>query len=106
MAAVFEATGQLDPESQAAAMIAPLAIKYGCRTMESLAWYRFAIRYRRAAHLLGRAYGIPSGSSDAETRAFVADQFNLFLNGSLIPAGLAESEISLLDAVRTVITSA
>jgi hypothetical protein len=72
MAAIFEATGQVSPDTQTAPMVAPLAIKYGCRTVESLAWYRFAIRYRRVAHILGRVYGLPGGGSDAQNREFVA----------------------------------
>jgi len=105
MAAIFEATGQLSPDTQAAPMIAPLAIKYGCRTVESLAWYRFAIRYRRVAHIFGRAYGVPSGGSDAENRAFVVEQFRAFLDGAAPPATVSQTEMTLLNAVRTIVTS-
>jgi hypothetical protein len=105
MAAIFEATGQLSPDTQTAPMIAPLAIKYGCRTVESLAWYRFAIRFRRVAHIFGRAYGVQSGGSDAENRAFVAEQFRSFLDGAAPPTAVSQSEMTLLNAVRTIVTS-
>ncbi len=106
MAAIFEANGQLNAEIQSAPMIAPLAIKYGCRTVESLAWYRFAIRFRRPAHVLGRSYGIPPGASDTEVRSFVSDRFQEFLNGSPLPGELNAEDMALLESVRIVVSSA
>ncbi len=105
MAAIFEATGQLSPDTQAAPMIAPLAIKYGCRTVESLAWYRFAIRYRRVAHIFGRVYGLPSQGSDAQNREFVVEQFRSFLDGAALPTTASQTEMALLNAVKTIVTS-
>lgn len=34
----------------------PLAIKSGCNSRDSLAWFRFGVRLRRPAHLLARLY--------------------------------------------------
>jgi hypothetical protein len=42
----------------------PLAIKYGCDSPQTLAWYRFGIRFRRAAHLLAQAFPVDGAIQD------------------------------------------
>lgn len=59
----------------------PLAIKSGCGTTDSLAWFRFGVRLRRAAHLLAKLYPLPNGeTSDSDQRRFISRQMEDLLS--------------------------
>jgi hypothetical protein len=92
-------------ESVAYLNFLPLAIKYGCDTRDSLAWFRFGIRLRRAAHLLARVYPLPSiAATDADQRTFVSESVNTLLSADASTfATLDSGERAIIAATQSIL---
>lgn len=74
----------------------PLAIKNGCDSLETLAWFRFGIRQRVAAHKLNRSYSLPLELTNDELKAnWVREKRLEFLS--------SEVNDQLLESIRQVI---
>jgi hypothetical protein len=84
----------------------PLAIKYGCDSPQTLAWYRFGIRFRRAAHLLSQAFPIDEAiQDDRALRDAVRKLKGDWLADRIqIPARLMEVHGSIFDALKLIMT--
>jgi hypothetical protein len=95
------------PESVAALRELPLAIRYGCPTRSTLAWFRFGIRLRRPAHLLARLFPVPEGvQADADVRTWIRQQRSRWLQERPEERqGPMAREDRVLDAVRVVLSS-
>jgi hypothetical protein len=69
-------------ESRDALELAPLAVRYGCGDLASLAWARFAQVPRRLAHLVSRNLEAPPDLSDAALMSWVATSLTALAEGS------------------------
>jgi hypothetical protein len=83
----------------------PLSIKYGCDSPQTLAWYRFGLRLRRAAHLLNEAFPVgPTIQDDNElsdtVRRFRRDWLQERIS---VPQRLRDEFGTVFDAIKTVI---
>ena len=96
---------ELDDRAKQILASLPLAIKNGFDSISGLQWYRFGIRYRRPAHLLGRLFPLPDElSSDEEAQTFVRRTMAQWIDGDLEPDGMTSEEEAVLDAVEVVVT--
>ena len=84
--------------SLAVLALVPLALRYGCGDRSSLAWFRFGIRFRRPAAVLGQMFPLPSDvESDANARSWVEGRRAEWLLTD------PEDESALLHATRTIL---
>jgi hypothetical protein len=63
----------------------PLCIRFGCNSLETLAWFRFGFRQRVSAHLLARALPLPSNLA-SNRAAQVLSLRSRWLDGQVLPA--------------------
>lgn len=47
----------------------PLCVRFGCNSLETLAWFRFGFRQRVSAHTLARAFPLPIDAANDSQRA-------------------------------------
>lgn len=74
----------------------PLAIRYGCHSVQTLSWFRFGFRQRVCAHALQAAFPIPVDMDTDEMRSrWVKRALRNFIN--------EEAQDSLLESVRVVL---
>lgn len=95
----------LPPQPRLSLEMLPLAIRNGCGDTSSLSWFRFGIRHRRVAHLLGALMPVPTSlDSDAQIEAWVSGQRDRWLESGevVLPADTEEGVQRLLDAARIV----
>jgi hypothetical protein len=85
----------------------PLALKYGCDSSQTLAWYRFGIRFRRPAHLLNQAFEPDSSIRDDKRLAeAIRDLRSQWLRHEIsVPKTLAQEYGGIYDAIETIIKS-
>lgn len=85
----------------------PLAIKYGCDSPQTLAWYRFGIRFRRPAHLLAQAFPIDQELyDDTLLRASVQSLLHNWLADQIgIPDKLAKVHGHTFDSLKVILKS-
>jgi hypothetical protein len=77
----------------------PLCIRYGCDSLDSLGWFRFGYRQRMCAHVLARAFPVPSHiNGDAERAAWIRSTRRLWLTGAF-----PNLDQGLLAHARTVV---
>jgi hypothetical protein len=77
----------------------PLAIRFGCESVSSLAWYRWGFRRRRIAHLLAAHLPPPEGLEDPELAAWVRNQARRIVRGE-DPPGLTDAEALVISSLR------
>jgi hypothetical protein len=91
----------LPPESRWSLNALPLATRCGASDRSSLAWFRFGIRHRVAAHALAQAFPVPSDlGDDAATRAWVREMRRAWLDGR--PGPQEQANPDLAAALRRV----
>lgn len=101
----FESTLEFSEAGAWSLQRLPIALRSGCGTSSSLAWFRFGLRYRRPAHLMGRAFPIPDALSDEETADWVRRTRRSWIQGEALPArGLDDGERGVLEAVRRIVS--
>lgn len=85
----------------------PLALRYGCNSPQTLAWYRFGPRLRRPAHLLEWAFPLSSTLQDDNLlREAVRDVRRSWLRGQIrVPLPLLDEYGPVYDAIKTVLRS-
>lgn len=95
----------LDKEQFAELATLPIAIRHGCISRDTLAWFRFGIRYRRAASLLAKHFPIPfSIKKENEIQKWINNRLNDIRN-NVTPAIDSVSERRLFDSVRSYLQS-
>lgn len=104
--AELESEWRLDDESFGSLQLLPVAMRSGCGDRSSLSWFRFGLRYRRVAHLLARAFPVPGGLDDGETKQWViATRREWIGSGLMSDVELTEDEARVLEAARTIVTA-
>ena len=83
----------------------PLSLKYGCDSPQTLAWYRFGLRFRRPAHLLRQAFPPdPAIQDDNRLSEVVQDLRRKWLRGELpVPQPLRDEYGPVFDAIKVII---
>ena len=65
----------------------PLCVRFGCNSLETLAWFRFGFRQRVGAHALATAFPLPVDAVDDAQRAMEVRQLRKgWLDGQIMPA--------------------
>jgi hypothetical protein len=93
-------------ESLKALLESPLALKYGCDTTSTLAWFRFGIRFRRLAHALSARFPVPPDIVDDSARKnWVSEQRRRWLwTLEWDPDGFPVREERRLELAKAVLT--
>jgi len=83
----------------------PLAIKFGSDSPETLAWYRFAFRFRRGAHLLAHAFPFPQNRQDDNILSGLVHELRRrWLMGEIAPSQqLLAQYAPVFDAIRVIL---
>ena len=77
----------------------PLCVRFGCNSLESLAWYRFGFRQRIGAHVLAAAFPLPVGASTDSQRAIEVRRLRRnWLAGRILPVATSP----ILEHIATV----
>ena len=64
----------------------PLCVRFGCNSVQTLAWFRFGFRQRVSAHALATAFPLPATvGNDAERATEVRQLGKRWLSGELAP---------------------
>ncbi len=84
----------------------PMCIKYGCDSPETLAWYRFGVRLRRASRLLSRRFPMSiQAATDDDLRSWVVDTRRQWLRSDSVGHIHDEEEMVLLAIRRFILGS-
>lgn len=83
----------------------PLSLKYGCDSPQTLAWYRFGLRFRRPAHLLNGAFPLdPAIQDDNSLSEAVWDLRQKWLRDEIsVPQPLHDEYQAVFDAIKTIL---
>lgn len=83
----------------------PIGLRTGCGTQSSLSWFRFGLRYRGPAHLLGSIFPVPDGiEGDDAASEWIGDTRRAWLRGDLVPGQVvSEDEAAVLTAVGSLL---
>jgi hypothetical protein len=83
----------------------PLSLKYGCASPQTLAWYRFGLRFRRPAHLLNQAFPLdPTVQDDTVLFEAVRDLRRQWLHDEIsVPQTLRDEYRAVFDAIKTIL---
>jgi DEAD/DEAH box helicase len=85
----------LPPDSRWALNALPIAVRCGSADRNSLAWYRFGIRHRVAAHALARAFPVPEEQQDdAAVRAWTRQARTAWIDGANEMGQVVETDIA------------
>jgi len=80
----WKAQGAASPPQALQAL--PLCIRFGCDSLETLAWFRFGFRQRVSAHALGKAFPLtPNVASDVQRASEVRQIRSRWLSGHIQP---------------------
>jgi hypothetical protein len=97
----WKAEGAAPPPESLQAL--PLCVRFGCNSIETLAWYRFGFRQRISAHALARAFPlVGTFQSDTQRAAEVRSLRKQWLDGRISPV----VSDSILTHVATVLREA
>ena len=89
LVAILEQTwkAQGAPGPPLALQALPLCVRFGCNSLETLAWFRFGFRQRVSAHGLARAFPLPVNTANDAQRAIEVREFRKrWLAGQIMPA--------------------
>lgn len=92
-------------EAASTLALLPLAIRTGCNSPSTLAWYRFGIHLRRPAHLLSELFPLPpEQSGDSLAEEWIKAQRTVWLS-QYADSRLARTpeELTLLEAARAIL---
>ncbi|HEY5743583.1 MAG TPA: DEAD/DEAH box helicase [Terrimicrobiaceae bacterium] len=81
----------------------PLCLRFGCNSLETLAWYRFGFPQRVSAHALARAFPLPVDAASDSQRATEARQLRRRWLAGQIAAAV---DNPILENVATVLREA
>ncbi|MFN0075537.1 MAG: DEAD/DEAH box helicase [Prosthecobacter sp.] len=80
----WKAQGATTPPQALQAL--PLCVRFGCDSLETLAWFRFGFRQRVSAHTLSKAFPLTANpASDAQHSAEVRRLRSRWLDGNIMP---------------------
>lgn len=97
----WKAEGAAEPPQALQAL--PLCVRFGCNSLETLAWYRFGFRQRVSAHALAKAFPLPvDGATDSQRAIEVRQLRGRWLAGQIAPA----VDSPILQNVATVLREA
>ncbi|MEY2487731.1 MAG: hypothetical protein QOH39_3379 [Verrucomicrobiota bacterium] len=97
----WKAEGAAEPPQALQAL--PLCVRFGCNSLETLAWYRFGFRQRVSAHALAKAFPLPVDAATDSQRAIEVRQLRgRWLAGQIAPA----IDNPILQNVATVLREA
>jgi hypothetical protein len=107
LAALFAVGGEIEPEAlpelttgqRYALDLFPLAVRFGCDSPASIAWYRWGSRRRRIAHLLASELPPPEDLSRDNLSAWILDKRRELMAGNL-DEGLSGELADLIPKLR------
>jgi hypothetical protein len=80
----------------------PVAVRFGCDDLASVAWFRWGVRRRRLAHLLAEYFPPPAETRGDELRDWITTQRREFLNEDASAQQLTTELAQLVEALRLV----
>lgn len=88
-----------EAQNRGALDLLPIAIRFGCDSRGSTAWYRWGFRRRRLAHLLAQVLPPPAEVDDQDLGGWVVGQRRELLAGQL-DERFEDDQVPLVEALR------